>query len=227
MSARLRATHARFTDPETLKLFLQQLQTQRMESGLACPHCSSPSVIGHGKYRDRQRYKCKECNRTFNDLTNTPMHRTHYPTKFIKFMECMIKGYSLYRSALIVGVTLVTVFYWRHKVLKALQQAEIQLEIDQFSPEEITPPWTSRYITFRDGNPIRLPLFKPTEQTEFQEWMQYYSWIAVKYLNRYITWFRSVKTHKHIYLLDSMKGLFSAATSISLDQTYQSIRTVS
>lgn len=227
MSARLRATRARFTDPETLKQFLQQLQTQRKESGLTCPHCSRHSVIGHGKYRDRQRYKCKDCSRTFNDLTNTPMHRTHYPAKFIKFLECMIKGYPLYLSALTVGVTLVTVFYWRHKVLKALQQAEVQLDINPPSIKEIAPRWTSPYITFRDGSPIRLPMFKPSEEKQFQEWMQYYSWIAVKYLSRYITWFRSINTHKRIHLIDSMKALFSTATSVTIEQTYQSIRSVS
>ncbi len=217
MSESLRATHARFTDPETLKSFLQQLQAQRMESGLTCPHCSSQHVNRHGKYRGRQGYKCKGCNRTFNDLTNTPMHRTHYPEKFIKFLECMIKGYPLYLSAITVGVTIVTVFYWRHKVLKALQQVETQLEIEQLSVEQIAPRWTSPYISFKESIPVNLPMFKQPEQKQFQEWMQYYSWIAVKYLNRYIAWFRSRDTHKRINLLDSMKALFSTVTSVSMD----------
>lgn len=33
----------------------------------------------------------------------------------IAFVECMFKRYSLRKSAEIVGVTLVTLFYWRHK----------------------------------------------------------------------------------------------------------------
>jgi hypothetical protein len=48
----------------------------------------------------------------------------------------VFKGYSLRKSAEIVGVTWVTLFYWRHKLLSALKQLDIEqfdgiVEIDE------------------------------------------------------------------------------------------------
>ncbi len=47
-----------------------------------------------------------------------------------------IKGYSLRKSAQIVGVTWVTPFYWRHKLLNALKQIDFEqfdgiVEVDE------------------------------------------------------------------------------------------------
>ena len=48
----------------------------------------------------------------------------------------MFKGYSLRKSADILGVTWVTLFYWRHKLLNALKQMDFEhfdgiVEIDE------------------------------------------------------------------------------------------------
>lgn len=48
----------------------------------------------------------------------------------------MFKGYSLRKSAEIVGVTWVTLFYWRHKLLNGLKQMDFEhfngfVEIDE------------------------------------------------------------------------------------------------
>lgn len=52
------------------------------------------------------------------------------------FVDCMFKGYSLRKSADIVGVTRVTLFYWRHKLLSTLKQMDIEkfegiVEVDE------------------------------------------------------------------------------------------------
>ena len=48
----------------------------------------------------------------------------------IHFIECMIEGYSLRKSAeLIGGISWVTLFYWRHKILSTLEQ----IPVDKFS----------------------------------------------------------------------------------------------
>ena len=49
------------------------------------------------------------------------LYRTRKGNEWITFVECMFKGYSLRKSAEIVGVTWVTLFYWRHKLLNALK----------------------------------------------------------------------------------------------------------
>jgi len=106
--------------------YIKELRETKFSKGFSCPHCHSQYVIRHGTYNSRQRYKCKDCSKTFSDLTNTPLKRTHYPNKWIPFIDCMLKGLSLRESADIVGVTWVTLFYWRHKLLTALSQIEVE-----------------------------------------------------------------------------------------------------
>nr|MDO8082751.1 transposase [Candidatus Freyarchaeota archaeon] len=44
----------------------------RRKNGIHCPRCGSRRLKGHGNYGQRlKRYKCKTCERTFNDKTGT------------------------------------------------------------------------------------------------------------------------------------------------------------
>jgi ISXO2-like transposase domain len=65
-------------------------------------------------------------NTTFTDTTNTVLYRTRKGDEWITFVDCMFKGYSLRKSAEIVEVTWVTLFYWRHKLLNALKQMDFE-----------------------------------------------------------------------------------------------------
>ncbi|MFB1081420.1 IS1595 family transposase [Jeotgalibacillus sp. JSM ZJ347] len=113
---------------------LQEISERKNKQGYTCPHCQSKHVVRFGKYTTlvggdevkKQRYRCKSCTTTFTDLTNTALYRTRRLNKWVKFIECMIDGYSLRKSAeMVKGVTHVTLFYWRHKLLSALKQIEI------------------------------------------------------------------------------------------------------
>ncbi|WP_188205928.1 IS1595 family transposase [Alkalibacillus aidingensis] len=114
--------------------FLEEIAERKHKEGYECPECASEHVVRFGKYTTlvggqevtKQRYHCKSCRKTFTDLTNTVLYRTLYLDKWIKFIECMIEGYSLRKSAsLIKGVTHITLFYWRHKLLTSLKQIEV------------------------------------------------------------------------------------------------------
>jgi transposase-like protein len=111
---------------------IDEIQEQKHKDGLVCPHCNNHSVVRFGKYViktrtgevKRQRYLCKSCRQTFNDLTHTPLQRTRRPHLWVRFIECMIEGFSLRKCAELLHneVTHVTLFYWRHKILAALKQ---------------------------------------------------------------------------------------------------------
>jgi transposase-like protein len=65
----------------------------RWPDEVACPHCQSRHVIKRGKddtQEHRQRYECKDCDRRFDDLTNTIFEGHHQPLKvwviFLYFM---------------------------------------------------------------------------------------------------------------------------------------------
>jgi len=62
---------------------------RRFRSGYRCPRCGSDHIHGHGRYRDRRRYRCVECGRTFNDRTGSPLSGTHYPERWGVYIACM------------------------------------------------------------------------------------------------------------------------------------------
>lgn len=111
----------------------QEVTERKNKDGYTCVHCESKQVVRFGKYTvklgvkeiERQRYRCKDCKKTFTDITATPLYRTHKPDKWLDFIKCMLEGYSLRKSADLIGdIHFVTLFYWRHKVLAALRQTD-------------------------------------------------------------------------------------------------------
>jgi transposase-like protein len=106
--------------------FLEDLRESKFSAGRICPHCSSPKVIMHGNFKGRQRYRCKACKKTFSDFTNSPIARSRYPEKWVLFAECMLKNMCLKETAKELGITKTTAFYWRHKILKALQKIDLE-----------------------------------------------------------------------------------------------------
>ena len=65
-------------EEEEMKDALTAIRETRFNKGLACVHCGSVKVKRNGKYRNRQRYLCRDCGKSFNDLTNTPISGTRY-----------------------------------------------------------------------------------------------------------------------------------------------------
>ena len=113
------------------------LREAKFSGGFVCLHCGGEHVVRNGKFHGRQRFLCRDCNRTFNDFTNTPMQRTQLPEKWLPYLECMHNGLSLRKAAEeIGGVTHVTLFHWRHKILSALKNLDADhfdgiMEIDE------------------------------------------------------------------------------------------------
>ena len=109
------------------KQFMEDLQESKFSTGRTCPHCSSTIVIMFGSFDGRQRYRCKnpDCRKTFSDFTHSPLTRTRYPDKWVPFAECMLNDKTLRKTAKEIGIAVSTAFYWRHKLLKALQQLDL------------------------------------------------------------------------------------------------------
>jgi transposase-like protein len=116
--------------PDRGKL-LTELREGRFCDGFFCPRCGSRKVIRYGFYRcngiSRQRYRCDDCRRTFGDFTGTPLYRTRIPDRWMEYLDCMLDGLSLRRSAWRMGdMSYVTLFYWRHKILSALKKIDVK-----------------------------------------------------------------------------------------------------
>ena len=84
---------------------------------LVCPYCKSNKYVKWGRQSDLQRYKCKECNKTFNCLTATPLANLKRKGHWIDYAKCIVSGKSIRKSASFCGISKSTAFRWRHRFL--------------------------------------------------------------------------------------------------------------
>jgi transposase-like protein len=78
---------------------LESIREACFHDGLRCPHCLAHGSFKNGTYRGRQRYLCHACGRTFNDLTGTPIHQSHYLDKWPSYRKCMEQRLSIFKCA--------------------------------------------------------------------------------------------------------------------------------
>lgn len=91
-------------------------------SAKSCPHCASKLIVRFGTdKKGNQRYQCKECKKTFIASNNSLFFNSHKDLLvWEKYIDCFIKKLSLKATAEICGISVVTAFMWRHKILDAL-----------------------------------------------------------------------------------------------------------
>ncbi len=82
-----------------------------------CPHCCNARIVKNGAANGLQRFKCRQCSRTFNALTATPRARLHLRDKWIGQAQALGEGLSLNQVAQRLGVAQTTAFRWRHRFL--------------------------------------------------------------------------------------------------------------
>jgi transposase-like protein len=91
----------------------------------SCPHCRSGSVTKFGRVHDEQRYRCKECGKTFMRTTNTVMSQSHYGEAVWKQVICdTLAGAPLDQTVASVSISHETAFHMRHKILLSLETEE-------------------------------------------------------------------------------------------------------
>jgi len=114
---RLNETDKRNWKKQSISAFsLQQTYINSRE----CPHCGSHNVVSKGNYKARKRYQCRDCDKSYNDLTKTPFSGIHHLDKLKKYLNCLIRGDSIRKAADIVEISVTTSFSWRHKLLNGL-----------------------------------------------------------------------------------------------------------
>lgn len=77
-----------------------------------------------GRFRDRQRYRCLGCRRTFSDLTGTHLAYLKKLDRWPSFLDGMLASQPIRRTAREVGIHASTVFRWRHRLLEALRSGD-------------------------------------------------------------------------------------------------------
>jgi len=100
---------------------------KRMDAIPQCPHCNALKFVKFGFDKGLQRYRCKECCKTFNALTGTPLARLRHKEKWLTYSESIQKGDSLRTAATKCGVDLKTSFRWRHRFLALPESQQAKL----------------------------------------------------------------------------------------------------
>ena len=60
---------------------ISQIGQSRLAS-FGCPHCGGDSVRKWGQANGKPRYRCRDCRKTFNPLTGTPLSGLRYPERW-------------------------------------------------------------------------------------------------------------------------------------------------
>lgn len=93
-----------------------------MISTNSCPHCNSNNFIKYGKYNNLQRFKCKNCYKTFNEGTGLIWHNSRKSTSdWHKYFILMLQGHTIRSCARTLNMSIETSFKWRHKILNNLR----------------------------------------------------------------------------------------------------------
>ena len=82
-----------------------------------CPRCHGAHWHRHGHANNLQRYRCRACGRTFNDLSGTPLARLRLREKWIDYLQALLASRPVRAAAGQAGVHRNTAFRWRHRFL--------------------------------------------------------------------------------------------------------------
>ncbi|WP_135807389.1 IS1595 family transposase [Halorussus marinus] len=106
------------------------LAQARWRDGIYCPRCRAESVIRHGSYRVFQRYRCKNCDRTFNDQTGTVFGHSAVELRkwFLAVYRYIRFNTSLRQLDVELDVSYKTVYRRVQRFLRALDAPRPQLE---------------------------------------------------------------------------------------------------
>ena len=81
------------------------------------------NIVKYGFKNGHQRFKCKNCGRIFNEITNSVFMCSKKSFDiWEKYIECMINEFTIRKSAKICGICITTAFVWRHKILDVLSR---------------------------------------------------------------------------------------------------------
>ena len=90
-----------------------------------CPQCRSGSLHKWGIVSGIQRYRCKDCGRSFNALTGTSMARLRKKELWLEYSKALADSLSLSKAAELCGIDRTTAFRWRHRFLQAPSQSKV------------------------------------------------------------------------------------------------------
>ena len=119
LSEAQRATVLRVLSERSPSEVVRELLESKDGDQRQCPHCRGTHVVIWGSAHGLRRYRCRDCRRSFNALTGTPLARLRHKETWLTFGEALQNADSVRKSAKDCGVAITTAFRWRHRFLRA------------------------------------------------------------------------------------------------------------
>ena len=113
------------------KYCLTDMEKLRSSVEITCPYCKSPDFTKHGKDKNGvERYKCKSCGKTYNNLCNSLFFSSKINIKsWYAFLECILSGSSNHVAMLTAKISRPTSSQWMKKIFKALENYQNSIRI--------------------------------------------------------------------------------------------------
>lgn len=101
------------------------------KKNIKCPYCSTLHIVKNGHTKlGVQTYKCKECNKRFNDLTSTIFAKSHLSYEQIEiFLTCLNDKIPLRKIAERMGVNKNTAYLLRLKYITTLKEIRENIKL--------------------------------------------------------------------------------------------------
>ncbi len=103
---------------------------------VACRRCGSLKVVRNGHRGELQRYLCRDCGKTSNAVTGTPMARLRRRETFEAYARCLAQGFTVREAAQACSVSVSTAHRWRLRFLEKVVEHQPKdlsgiLEVDE------------------------------------------------------------------------------------------------
>lgn len=91
---------------------------------IGCPHCKSSKYVKYGIDKGSQRYKCKDCGKSFTEFTGTWMANIKKKDLLLLYFKEIENESSLDKITKLLSISKQTAFDWRHKILSSIQDSD-------------------------------------------------------------------------------------------------------
>jgi transposase-like protein len=112
-----------------------------------CPHCGGRRILRWGFFRGSQRYRCRQCSRTFNALTGTPYARLRSAELWLDYRAAVVAQLSIRRAADRCGISVATALRWRRRIGPVPEEeVETAARPEGASPSKLPPELPERGV---------------------------------------------------------------------------------
>lgn len=129
-----------------------------MKSLPPCPHCDTAAPpYRWGRSAGQQRYRCRDCGRSFNALTGTPLAGLAHRHRWRRYLDGLDLGHSVRRMAQSCRVAPSTIQRWRQRLdpavavkIVGVRAKVIDLKKADYRTANDDAPMVSRPFSFID-----------------------------------------------------------------------------